>query len=177
MLARGVDEPDDVLRDRLVDVDLLDRGLHLLQLVEVEHLVTSSRGWRRFCSSRMTISSIAFVAEAEAEHEPIELRLRQRESALVLDRVLRRDDEERRRHRIRDAVDRRLALLHALEQRGLRLRRRAVDLVGETTWAMIGPGRNSNSAVFWLKIERPVTSDGSRSGVNWMRGRCIRCSG
>jgi hypothetical protein len=38
-----------------------------------------------------------------------------------------------------------------------------------TTWAMIGPGRNSNSAVFWLKIERPVTSEGSRSGVNWMR--------
>src|SRR5438552_56184 len=38
-----------------------------------------------------------------------------------------------------------------------------------TTWAMIGPGRNSNSWVFWLKIERPVTSEGSRSGVNWMR--------
>ena len=38
-----------------------------------------------------------------------------------------------------------------------------------TTWAMIGPGRNSNSWVFWLKIESPVTSDGSRSGVNWMR--------
>ena len=38
-----------------------------------------------------------------------------------------------------------------------------------TTWAKIGPGRNSNSVVFWLKIERPVTSDGSRSGVNWMR--------
>jgi hypothetical protein len=29
---------------------------------------------------------------------------------------------------------------------------------------MIGPGRNSNSDVFWLKIDRPVTSDGSRSG-------------
>ena len=38
-----------------------------------------------------------------------------------------------------------------------------------TTCAMIGPGRNSNSWVFWLKIERPVTSEGSRSGVNWMR--------
>ncbi len=38
-----------------------------------------------------------------------------------------------------------------------------------TTWALIGPGRNSNSVVFWLKIERPVTSDGRRSGVNWMR--------
>src|ERR1035437_693845 len=38
-----------------------------------------------------------------------------------------------------------------------------------TTWAMIGPGRNSNSWVFWLYIERPVTSEGRRSGVNWMR--------
>ena len=38
-----------------------------------------------------------------------------------------------------------------------------------TTWLTTGPGRNSNSWVFWLKIERPVTSVGSRSGVNWMR--------
>src|SRR3990172_3242851 len=38
-----------------------------------------------------------------------------------------------------------------------------------TIWAMIGPGLNSNSWVFWLKMERPVTSEGSRSGVNWMR--------
>ena len=38
-----------------------------------------------------------------------------------------------------------------------------------TTWAMIGPGRNSNSWVWRLKIDRPVTSDGNRSGVNWMR--------
>ena len=35
--------------------------------------------------------------------------------------------------------------------------------------AKIGPGRNSNSAVCWLKIDEPVTSDGIRSGVNWMR--------
>jgi hypothetical protein len=34
---------------------------------------------------------------------------------------------------------------------------------------MIGPARNSNSWVFWLKIESPVTSDGRRSGVNWIR--------
>ena len=36
----------------------------------------------------------------------------------------------------------------------------------------IGPGRNSNSAFRWLKIEEPVTSDGIRSGVNWMRENC-----
>ena len=71
------------------------------------------------------------VAEAEPEHEAVELGLRQRERALVLDRVLGRDHEERVRHRVRDAVDRRLALLHALEEGGLRLGRGPVDLVGE----------------------------------------------
>jgi hypothetical protein len=33
----------------------------------------------------------------------------------------------------------------------------------------IGPGRNSKSASRWFQIEEPVTSEGMRSGVNWMR--------
>src|SRR5438105_2715196 len=36
-------------------------------------------------------------------------------------------------------------------------------------FANTGPGRNSNSFVRWLKTLTPVTSDGRRSGVNWMR--------
>src|SRR6476646_5183477 len=36
-------------------------------------------------------------------------------------------------------------------------------------FAKTGPGRNSNSFVFWLKTLTPVTSDGSSSGVNWSR--------
>src|SRR2546423_5672368 len=36
-------------------------------------------------------------------------------------------------------------------------------------FANTGPGRNSNSLVRWLKTLTPVTSDGSRSGVNWSR--------
>ena len=32
-----------------------------------------------------------------------------------------------------------------------------------------GPGRNSNSFVRWLYTDTPVTSDGSRSGVNCAR--------
>jgi hypothetical protein len=36
-------------------------------------------------------------------------------------------------------------------------------------FAKTGPGRNSNSFVFWLKTLTPVTSEGSRSGVNWIR--------
>src|SRR3954464_12230067 len=36
-------------------------------------------------------------------------------------------------------------------------------------FAKTGPGRNSNSFVFWLKTFTPVTSEGRRSGVNWIR--------
>ena len=35
--------------------------------------------------------------------------------------------------------------------------------------AKIGPARNSKSPLRWLKIDEPVTSEGIRSGVNWMR--------
>ena len=38
-----------------------------------------------------------------------------------------------------------------------------------TMLAKTPPGRNSNSRVSWLNTETPVTSLGSRSGVNWIR--------
>ncbi len=38
-----------------------------------------------------------------------------------------------------------------------------------TTLANTAPGWNANSWVFWLKTVTPVMSEGSRSGVNWMR--------
>ena len=69
------------------------------------------------------------VAERQPDHEAVDLRLGQRIRALVLDRVLRREHEERPRELVRGRLDRDLALLHALEQAGLGLRRGAVDLV------------------------------------------------
>ena len=38
-----------------------------------------------------------------------------------------------------------------------------------STWAKIGPLRNSNWRVSWLKIDTPLTSVGKRSGVHWTR--------
>ncbi len=69
--------------------------------------------------------------DAQLQQEPVELGLRQRVRPLVLDRVLGRRDQERLRQRPGRPVDADLALLHRLEQRGLGLRRRPVDLVGE----------------------------------------------
>ena len=71
------------------------------------------------------------IVDDDVEHEPIELRLGQRIGALLLDRVLRREHEQRPLELVAHAVDRHLVFLHRLEQRRLRLGRRAVDLVGE----------------------------------------------
>ena len=71
------------------------------------------------------------IAEREPDHEAVDLRLGQRVGALVLDGVLRREDQERAREFVRGGVHGDVALLHALEQAGLRLRRGAVDLVHE----------------------------------------------
>src|SRR5919108_1573536 len=71
------------------------------------------------------------IAERRPDEEAVELRFGQRKRAFELDRVLRRQHDERLRQLAGDAVDRHLALGHRLEQGRLGLRHRAVDLVDE----------------------------------------------
>ena len=71
------------------------------------------------------------VVEQHVEQEAVELGFGQRIRALELDRVLRREHEERPLDLVVMAAHGDRELLHRLEQRGLRLRRRAVDLVRE----------------------------------------------
>ena len=71
------------------------------------------------------------VVDDDVEHEAIELRFRQRIGAFQLDRVLRREHEERLGQLVGLALHGDPVLLHRLEQRRLRLRRRAVDFVRE----------------------------------------------
>ena len=94
----------------------------------------------------------ARVADRDPHEEAVELRLRQRIRPLVLDRVLRREDEKRRREQMRRVLDRDLPLLHRLEQRGLRLRRGAVDLVGKEK---IGEDRAGPEH----EVRRPLVED------------------
>ena len=71
------------------------------------------------------------VADRGLDEKAVELRFGQLVGARLLDRVLRRDDEERATHLVWGAVDRHAPLFHDLEQRGLRLGARAVDLVAD----------------------------------------------
>jgi hypothetical protein len=92
-------------------------------------VVRVEAGWWRASMSLLLLGR--GVGDQQLEQEPVELRLGQRVGALVLDRVLGGDHDERVGQRPGGALDGDLPLLHRLEQRGLGLGRRAVDLVGE----------------------------------------------
>ena len=81
------------------------------------------------------------MLDDDVEHEAVELRFGQGIGAFELDRVLRREDEERLVERVRAALHGDAMLLHRLEQRRLRLRRRAVDFVGQHDVGEDRPGR------------------------------------
>ena len=70
------------------------------------------------------------IIDVDLHQEAIELRLRQRVGALLLDRVLRREHMEGAGNVVTIAGDGHVVLLHRLQQRGLGTRARAIDLIG-----------------------------------------------
>ena len=89
-------------------------------------------GWSTFlCFQKLPLGFRIGIAHAETHEEAVQLRLRQRIGALMIDRILRRQDDERLRKRIGGRIDANLRFVHRLEHRGLRLGRCAVDLVRE----------------------------------------------
>src|SRR3989454_220597 len=130
---RRRDDVDHVSLDRRVDLHVLDRRL------QAAHLIGRRHGLNRrvVCASLpSTLEDFDLllprrIADIDLQQEPVDLRLGERIGAFVLDRILRRDHEERPVQWKRLALQGGLSFLHRLEQRGLGLRRRAVDLVRE----------------------------------------------
>ena len=112
------------------------------------------------------------IVDLDQKHEPVQLGLGQRVGAFLLDRVLRRQHQERRLQLKRLPSRRDLVFLHGFEHRRLRLRRGAVDLVRQHDVGEHRPVTNSNSRrppAPSCRISVPVMSIGIKSGVNWMR--------
>src|SRR5580700_4149594 len=98
------------------------------------------------------------VLYIDLEQEPVQLRLWQVISALLLDRVLRRHHHKRRIQQEGLPVDRNLPLFHHLEKGRLCLGRRPVDLVDQNNIAEYGPR-------FELKAAFPGIEHGSTDDV------------
>ena len=97
------------------------------------------------------------VVDQNLEQEAVQLRLRQRVGAFLVERVLGGQHHERRRQREAFALDGDLPLLHHFQQRRLGLGRRPVDLVGEQ---QVGEGRPlAHPEVAALAVEQGVAGD------------------
>src|SRR5207237_8806655 len=69
------------------------------------------------------------ITDVKLEHEPVDLSFGERIRSLLLDRILRREDEKRLFELVSRSANRHLLFLHRLEQRGLNLRGCAIDFV------------------------------------------------
>ena len=94
--ARVLDDRLHVVEQRRRDVDLLHAGLQLHQLGGRHARVEGREHVAPVGAREQRALGVAVgVAELDAHHEAVELRLGQREGADLLGRVLRGDDEER----------------------------------------------------------------------------------
>ncbi len=157
MRPGGCDQVDAVATDALVDAHGLHRCLHRQHLGRLGDLV---EGDLLTLARHATLQHVVLlvgggVTEADPGQEPVELGLRQGVGAFVLDRVGRREHAERLGQHERLALHRDLALLHRLQQRRLRLGRRAVDLVGQQQAGEDRAAPELELAVLLLVDERP----------------------
>ena len=97
-LARRAHEIDHPPLQERVDVDVLDGALQRAQVVDLDHGLESVE--RVAVTLGLNDHELLVglrVAERRLEEEAVELGLGEREDALVVERVLRREDEERAR--------------------------------------------------------------------------------
>ena len=87
------------------------------------------------------------VADAQLQHEAVDLRFGQRIRAFLLDGVLRGEHEERFGERIRRVADGDLLFLHGLEQRACTFAGARLISSARTMLAKIGPCLTRNSPV------------------------------
>jgi hypothetical protein len=97
VMACGGHERDDIIFDQLIDKYVLDTLLQIQQLLGRNHLFDRvDRVRLALAAQDLDLIELLGVAKVHAQLEAVELGLGQRESALVLDRVLGRQHNEGR---------------------------------------------------------------------------------
>ena len=140
-----------------------DEFLHRQQLAARRHLRHRRAGAVGAAGQDRGLRLMVGAADLHRQREPVELAFGKVEGADLLGRVLRRDDKEGPRQVARLAVHGHGALLHRLQQRRLRLRRRAVQLVGKQHLREDGPLAHHEAAA--LAVEHRQAGDVGRKQV------------
>ncbi|TFG50533.1 MAG: hypothetical protein E4H38_03420 [Gemmatimonadales bacterium] len=133
--ARGPDQGGDVADQAVFHPDAPDRRAQLGQSLGVGHsLHAEARRLGCLESPQHPVKDallrlVGGIAQQAFHQEAIQFRLWKWVGPLEFDRVLGGEDREALREWMRDAIHRDAPFLHRLQQRGLGLGRRAVDLV------------------------------------------------
>ncbi len=119
----------------------------------------------RFRAQNLALGLRVGISHAHPHQKSIELRLGQRIRTVVLHRILGRDHQKRLRQFVRMRVDGNLAFVHGLEQRRLRLRRGAVDFVGQQD-----VGEHRAALEFEFVFERRINRNADHVGGQHVAG-------
>src|SRR6266849_4354792 len=131
-LARAVDDLESVIVQAGVDFDVRNGVLHGQNIADIcDRIERIERIIANALAQNFLFRFVRGIAHFDAHQKAVELRFRQGIGAVMLDRILRGDHEERLRQRERFAVDSDLCFVHGFEKRGLRARGGAIDFVGE----------------------------------------------
>jgi len=117
-----------------------DRLLHVQDVGDVSESAPGfrwGRRWRGFAG--LFFGFVGGVTHLDAHEEAVELRFRQRVSAVVLHGILCCDHEKRLRQRERAAVDGNLSFVHGFEESGLGARGGAINFVSQHDVGEDGP--------------------------------------
>src|SRR2546427_3014934 len=165
MGPRRSDDVDHVPFDRGFHVDVLDRGLQAANLLGRRHRLDRGVVPATFPAPLDDLDLLLprRIADVNLQEKPVHLSFRERIRAFMLNRILRRDHEERPVQVERLALQGSLAFLHRLEERALGLRRRPVDLVREED--VREDRASSKDEVAALAVEHVRPSDVRRQQV------------
>ncbi len=131
MRARPLDHRQHVIHDRLIHRDLFHRALQFQQFLAAQHMRHGLAMMLILLPDDVALTRHVGIPDPQPHQKPVQLRFRQRIRPMMIGRILRRDHHERLRQRQRPPFHCHLLFVHRLEQRRLRLRRRAIDLVGQ----------------------------------------------
>src|SRR6266851_3880352 len=131
-LARAIDDLERVIVQAGVYFDVCNGVLHGENIADIrDRIERIERIIANALAENFLFRFVGGIAHFDAHQETVELRFRQRIGAVMLDRILRGDDEKGLWKRERFAVHGDLRFVHGFEKSGLRARRGAVDFVSE----------------------------------------------